>query len=104
MSKRNRTLRRAEDRAQQKLAGDLEKLALLAPGGSPDRALTITSPSEVEVLARARRCPICQGELRLDEHAAETVAGVRLRIARMVCAVCRRKRAIYFQLASGMVN
>ena len=104
MTKRKRTLLRAEDRAQHKLARDLEKLAALAPGGSPERALTITSPSEVDVQARATRCPICQGELQVEEHAAETVAGVRLRVARVVCAVCRRKRAIYFRLAGSMVN
>ncbi len=104
MSKRKRTLLRAADRAQQKLAGDLEKLALLAPGGSPERALPITSPSEVEVHARATRCPICEGELDVEEHAAATVAGLRVRVARVVCKVCRRRRAIYFTLAGSMLN
>ena len=104
MSKRKRTLLRAEDRAQQKLARDLSKLALLAPGGSPERALPIVSPAEVEVQARATRCPICQGELQVEEHTAETLAGLRVRVARVVCAVCRRKRAIYFRLAGAALN
>ena len=104
MSKRKRTLQRADDRAQQKLGRDLEKLALLAAGGSPERALVITSPAEVEVQAGAARCPVCQGELRVEEHTAETIAGARLRVARVVCVVCRRKRAIYFRLAGTLVN
>jgi hypothetical protein len=104
MTKRKRTLLRAQDRAQEKLSRDLEKLALLAPGGAPERAVVITSPSEVLVLARATPCPICRGELRVEEHAAETVAGARVRVARVTCVVCRRKRAIYFRLGGAMVN
>jgi hypothetical protein len=104
MTKRKRTLLRAEDRAREKLSRDLEKLALLAPGGAPERAIAITSPAEVEVLARSTPCPICHGELRIEEHTAETVAGARVRVARVACVVCRRKRAIYFRLAGAMVN
>jgi hypothetical protein len=104
MTKRKRTLRRAEDRATVKLARDLDKLAAHAPGGSPERALEIASPSEVEVQARSTPCPICGGELRLEEHAAETLGGVRLRVARMVCTRCRAPRAIYFRLAGTLLN
>ena len=104
MTKRKRTLRRADDRAQEKLARDLDKLAAHAPGGSPERAIEIASPSEVEVHARSTPCPICRGELRLEEHAAETLAGVRVRVARVVCTVCRSRRAIYFRLAGTMLN
>jgi hypothetical protein len=104
MTQRKRTLLRAADRAQEKLSRDLEKLALLAPGGAPERAIAVTSPSEVEVLARATPCPICRGELRVEEHTAETLGGARVRVARVVCLVCRRKRAIYFRLTGAMVN
>jgi hypothetical protein len=104
VTKRKRTLQRAEDRARDKLSRDLSKLALLGPGGSPERALPITSPAEVEVLARSTPCPVCQGEVRVEEHAAETVGPLRVRVARVVCAVCRRRRAIYFRLAAGALN
>ncbi len=106
MSQRKRTRARAEDRAQHKLARDLDKLAQLSPGGSPERAIPITSPSEVEVRARATPCPVCAGELRVLEHTAETVTvgdvEIRVRVARAVCAVCRRPRAIYFRLAPSL--
>lgn len=104
MTKRKRTLQRADDRAQQKLARDLEKLALLAPGGSPERALVVTSPSEVEVQARGTPCPVCRGELRVEEHTAETIAGARVRVARVACSMCGRRRSLYFRLAATLVN
>jgi hypothetical protein len=102
--KRRRAQRRAEDREAQKLSRDLEKLADMGEGGSPERAIRISSPAEVEVQARATRCPVCQGELRVEEHTAETLGGARVRVARVVCAVCRRKRAIYFRLAGSSLN
>jgi hypothetical protein len=104
MAQRKRTVDRAKDRAQAKLARDLEKLALLAPGGSPERAVVITSPSEVEVLARGTPCPVCRGELRVDEHTAETHAGLRVRAAKVTCTTCGRKRVLYFQLAATLTN
>jgi hypothetical protein len=104
MVKRKRTVQRAADRAQGKLARDLEKLVRLAPGGSPDRAIVIVSPAEVEVRAGSTPCPICQGELRVEEHTAETIAGVRLRVAKVACAGCKAQRAIYFKLAGAQPN
>lgn len=100
MTKRKRAERRAQDRLHEKLAKDLDKLAAHAPGGAPERAIEIASPSEVEVRARATPCPICGGELRVEEHAAETIGGHRLRVAKVVCATCRRARSIYFRLAA----
>ena len=87
-----------------KMAKDLEKLAQHAPGGGPDRAIEITSPSEVEGHARATPCPICRGELRIEEHTAETIGGARLRVAKVLCTVCRSRRSIYFRLAGTMLN
>jgi hypothetical protein len=104
MTKRKRAERREADRAQQKIARDLEKLAALAPGATPERAITIESPAEVEVRARSMPCPICRGELRVEEHTAETIGGARLRVAKVVCGFCRAKRAIYFRLAGTMLN
>ncbi len=104
MAKPKRSERRERDRAQAKLAKDLERLWKLGPGGSPERPIAITSPSEVEVLAKSTRCPICQGELRVEEHAAETLGSVRLRVARVVCVLCRAPRSIYFQLRATTLN
>lgn len=104
MAQRKRTARRAEDRAQEKLVRDMERLAQAAPGGAPARPIVVASASEIEVRAASMPCPICQSALRVEEHAAESIAGVRLRVARVVCTFCRARRAIYFQLAGTLVN
>jgi hypothetical protein len=96
--RRSRRERRARVREQVELVRDLEKLARLEPGGGPDRPLAVESVAQVEVMATSRPCPLCQGGLRLVEHAAETVDGARLRIARLTCTTCGVPRARYFRL------
>jgi uncharacterized protein with PIN domain len=44
------------------------------------------------------RCPLCGGELRVDEHAAETVDGKRLRLAHTTCIACSSPRTLYFRI------
>ncbi|EYF06627.1 hypothetical protein [Chondromyces apiculatus] len=99
-----RAARRAGDRETVKLAQDLERLWKLGPGGTPERPIVLASASQVEVTARGTRCPLCQGELRVEEHAAETVAGSRLRVAHVRCVACGSRRAIWFRLATEMLN
>jgi hypothetical protein len=100
----SRRLRRARAREEQELARDQERLARLQPGGTPERPVSIESPAQVDVIASATPCPLCRGTLRLVEHAAETVAGVRLRVARLVCTGCRTPRALYFRLVEQMLH
>jgi hypothetical protein len=94
----SRAARRARTREQAKLARDLERLAGLEPGGGPERPIAVESPAAVDVIATARPCPLCGGSLHLEEHAAEVIGGVRLRVARLGCAACGIRRARYFRL------
>jgi hypothetical protein len=94
-----RAARRGRDRAGGKLVRDLERLAQLDAGGSAERPIEVASPAQVEVMALHRACPLCSGPLRLEEHAAATVDGARLRIARVVCTACSVRRALFFRLA-----
>ena len=94
--------RRALVRKHDRLARDLDRLARLEAGGSPDRPLEVVSPALVEVHVRGAPCPICAGELRLEEHLAETVGGVRMRVARVACATCGARRALYFKVTSAL--
>jgi hypothetical protein len=100
----SRRERRARAREQAELVRDLEKLSRLEPGGGPDRPLDVESVAQVEVIATSRPCPLCQGGLRLVEHAAETVGGARLRVARLTCTVCGVPRARYFRLAAHALH
>jgi hypothetical protein len=94
-----RALRRARSRTHATLVRDLERLAQLAPGGSPGRPIDIASPAQLEPIALATACPLCNGSLRLEEHVAETVDGVRLRVAAVNCVQCGVRRRLYFRLA-----
>jgi hypothetical protein len=96
-----RGARRARARAQETLVRDLDRLARLEPGGGPERPLVVASPTQVELIAERKPCPLCKGSLRVEEHAAESVDGVRLRVARMVCLVCGTRRAFYFALEAS---
>jgi hypothetical protein len=95
-----RTVRRARARLHDALVGDLERVARLAPGGAPDRPLGVESPTQVEPIAEGRPCPLCQGALRVEEHAAETHESVRLRVAHVRCTACGVARAFYFKLGN----
>jgi hypothetical protein len=99
-----RTDRRARARAHAELVRDLERLARLEEGGSPERPLAVASAAQVEVIARARPCPLCKATTHLDEHAAEVVGGVRLRVVRVACTACGVGRALYFRIADTPLN
>jgi hypothetical protein len=95
---KTRATRRARERAHAELVRDLERLARLEEGGSAARPIAVASPSQVDVLAQQKSCPLCHGHLRLEEHVAATVDGARVRVARMACAACGVRRALYFTL------
>ncbi|MFN8545230.1 MAG: hypothetical protein U0807_13635 [Candidatus Binatia bacterium] len=99
-----RSVRHDRDRAQAEIVQDLERLARLAPGGAPERPLPVASPAQVEAAAARQPCPLCDGNMRLEEHTAETVAGVRLRVARVICTSCAMRRAVYFRIGAPLLN
>jgi hypothetical protein len=96
--------RRALARAAEKLGRERERLARLEPGGAADRPIDVVSASIVESMARAGACPRCEGPVNVDEHAARTVEGRRLRIARVRCPRCGAGREIYFRIVGGEAN
>ncbi len=83
---------------------DLERLARLAPGGAPGRPIAVEAPTQVEPIAEATPCPLCEGRVRVTEHAAETHGGTRLRVAHVRCTSCGVARSRYFQLAGPVLN
>ena len=83
---------------------DLDRLAAVEQGGSPERPIAIDSPALVDVRAVAKPCVLCEGPLRLEEHAAEEIDGVRLRVASVACTQCGTQRSIYFRLEGAMLQ
>jgi hypothetical protein len=103
-TKRPRVDRREAQRAQEKLATQREKLFALEAGGSAARPREVVSASLVEPEARSLRCPRCEGELRVLEHLAHTVDGIRLREARLECHRCGSRRSRWFKIVSQGAN
>ncbi len=97
-----RAARRARERETKKIRDDLERLARLEAGGAPDHPIEITSSAQVDARTEATPCPLCEGRLHLDEHAAETVDGTRLRVARCRCVECGTPRELYFHLRPAL--
>ncbi|WP_437766939.1 hypothetical protein WMF27_21855 [Sorangium sp. So ce281] len=99
-----RAARRESDRSSAKLTRDIERLALLEPGHTPGRAIALDAASQVEVAARSIPCPRCRGAFRVEDHTAETLDGVRLRVAKVACSACGAGRSLYFRLGAASLN
>ena len=93
--RRARTERRERQRALERLARDRQRLAALEPGGSPERPIEVVSSAVIPVRARAHRCPLCDGAMRLDE---ETAASATLRAAHLTCKQCGIARQLWFAI------
>ncbi|NUP12188.1 MAG: hypothetical protein HOW73_39580 [Polyangiaceae bacterium] len=97
--KRARTERRILDRTTEKLREQRTKLYALEPGGSADRPIELSSPSQVEIDAESLPCPVCGDRVRLEgPHEVEEHKGERLRVARVVCIGCRARWSRYYRL------
>lgn len=102
--KRPRAVARQGERTLEKLGQKLDRLVLETPGGSPQKAIAVSSASVVEVKARTFRCGRCEGELLLLSHEAEFVGTVQLRRADLQCRACLVRRRVWFALGPGPSN
>ncbi len=96
--------RREIARAREKLLRELEHLASLEPGGAPERPIVVDSPVIVDLRAAAQPCPLCEGSLKLEEHAATEIDGNRLRVATLACTSCGVRRKRYFRLGGPTLH
>src|SRR5262245_7112719 len=95
---RPRAERRLLARALRKEVREREDLVRLAPGGAPDRPITLETSALVEATARSLGCHQCAGELTVEEHAAESCGPELLRRVRGVCRRCGAVRTAWFRL------
>ena len=101
---RSRKSRREQTRTRDKLGRELERLAALEPGGAAERPIVVDSPAVIEMRAVARPCPLCEGSLKLEEHSATEIDGIRLRVAALACTSCGVRRKRYFRLAGPTLH
>lgn len=102
--KRPRAHQREKRRELTKLADKLDRLVHESAGGSPERAVEVSSASVIEVKARALRCGRCEGELLLVAHEAEFRNGVQLRRVDLQCRSCFAPRRAWFRLGPPPAN
>lgn len=94
----------AVDDAREQVHADAERdhmrmrQAARLPGASPERPIEVASPAAVEARAEAIACPRCGGPCHVEEHVVEIHGDVRLRVAKMRCGGCGRRRPVYMQL------
>ncbi len=108
-AKSERTERREVERAGVKLAEVRLKLALIEPGGTPERPIEVTSASVVEPHAAGLACAACGEATRVVDHTALTASGWRdvprsIRVAHVRCTRCGVERDVYFRLTSTLPN
>jgi hypothetical protein len=102
--KRPRASRRKGERELRKTLRERERLAELAPGSSPERAIAVTTPAVVEGRAQSTPCPLCGGQLDLEDHSAELRGEVSLRALHCRCRSCHTPRTIWFKLEPAVLN
>jgi hypothetical protein len=99
-----RSRRGAAERDLERRALERERDAQRLPGGARSNPIDIATPSVVEPIAGAEKCLRCAGDLRLEEHSAETHDGERLRVARMKCVRCGAARELFFRLQAPQLH
>ncbi len=100
----SRIERRARERELRALANDRARLAALEAGGAPERPIAVPTAALVEPSARGVRCALCDAPLTLEEHAAVTVDGVRLRVVRMRCPACGARRELWYRIVTSAAS
>lgn len=102
--KRARTLRREADRERAKEIADRLTLAMLEPGGRPERPLEVPTAAVVESRAEALLCPRCLSPTRAQSHDAVTVHGVSLRHVKTRCTECEHQREVWVRIVVQAPN
>jgi transposase-like protein len=100
----DRTVRRAQERAENRLQADRDRLFALEPGGSPERPLAAASAAVIESHALSVRCPRCGANHELVEHSAHVRNGVRLRETKLRCRHCGSERSLWFKIVGPSLN
>ena len=78
-----------------------EQLAALAPGGSPGRAIPVTSAAVIEPRAAVMACPHCAGTYRVHEHTAPLPGVRRIDVG---CRRCSAPRTLWFRIVIDEPN
>lgn len=96
--------RREEARTLEKQVREREKLARASVGGAAERPIDVQTASVIEVQAKSMPCPLCGGELRVEEHAAKMFGSEMLRVVRVRCFQCGTARDLFFRVTAPRLH
>jgi hypothetical protein len=99
---RARNKRREERRALVKEIRAREKLNRVSAGGSPGRAIEVSTPSVIAPIVRSTACHQCAGELEPADIAARSTDSGPRRVAITRCRRCHAPREIWFAIGPTM--
>lgn len=86
-----------------KLARAKLRLAALEPGGAPAHPIEVASASVIEPYAASMPCAACDAAgVRVEEHAATSVAERPLRTVRVLCMRCAVRREVWFRITTAL--
>jgi len=100
----DRTVRREQERAKNRLKEDRERLFALEAGGNPERPIGAASAAVIEGHALGVPCPHCGEKHELLEHSAHVRNGVRLRETKLRCKQCGSERSLWFKIVGPSLN
>ena len=100
----DRTIRREQERARDRLKADRERLFTLEEGGNPERPFSALSAAVIESQALSVPCPLCGANHELVEHLAHVRNGVRLRETKLRCRQCGSARSLWFKIVGPSLN
>lgn len=103
-TKRARNAQREKQRAIGKLGKKLDRLVLESAGGSPERAIEVSSAAVIDARARTFRCGRCEGELQWRADHAEFLGRTQLRRVDLICKQCFHPRVVWFSLGVPTAN
>lgn len=78
-----------------------ERLAELAPGGTPDRPIVVGSAAVIEPRVAALACPHCDGRYRVLEHTRPVPGRRRVDVR---CRHCSAPRTLWFRIVEREIN
>ena len=77
----------------------LEACTRELPGGTPATALVVAASSVVEPAALKLECLACdEGRMAVEQHRADTVDDIAVRIVDLECRSCGSPRRAYFRI------
>ncbi|HET6583012.1 MAG TPA: hypothetical protein VFG69_06190 [Nannocystaceae bacterium] len=90
--------------APARLAAELRRLDAAREGGTPERAIVVVSPAQIEPRVEREPCPRCGGSMHVETHEVDTEGGALLRRVLARCGQCGEHTTTWFSVAPARLD